>query len=187
MPDRNVLHVTHAFAFRGARNQHERLRPRSIRDRAVDRGRIMAVHLHRFPSEGAHLVEDRIKIGMHLAGLAEGLKIVQVQDADDSCNPKRGREHHRLPNGAFLEFTVAHDDEDDSISAPHLVGRGHAHGQIQPMTERTGRRLDSREAIIGMGGKTSARFAVEIEFGFGNNPQRIRGPHIVPANRDLWR
>ena len=39
------------------------------------------------------------------------------------------------------------------------------------MTERASGRFDSREAIIGMSGKTSARFPVEIQFGFGNNTQ----------------
>ena len=78
MPHRHVLHKTYAFAFRSPRNQHKRLRPGTIRDCRVNRTRIMAVHLHRFPSEGAHLVENRIKVGMNLACLSKRLEIVQV-------------------------------------------------------------------------------------------------------------
>src|ERR1044072_2204145 len=171
MPDRHVLHVTYAFALRGPGNEHERLRSRSVRDRVVESGCIVAVYLYRFPTERAHLVEDRIKIGLNLSGLAQGLKIVQVQDPDDSCNPERRRQHHGFPNRTLLEFTVAHHHKNDPVVAAHLVGRGHTHGEVQPMTERTGGLLYPREAIVGMGSETSARLAVEIQLGFGNDSE----------------
>ena len=116
--------------------------PRRRRQDFAQRSVIVPVDFDDRPSEGKEFVRQRLKITRVRHG-GTLLEAVAIDDEHESIESSVGSDHHRLPVGTLLQFTIADDDEGTPGRALQVSGDGHAHTDGQPVTQRTGARLDS--------------------------------------------
>src|SRR5262245_52280170 len=108
----------------------------------------MAIDLPSFPSEGLPLLSERLQVE-HLLDRPEALDLVVVDDCDEGVQSMMRREQRGFPRRAFIAFAIAQEREyakQSSVSPPR---QRHAARDGQPVTQRTGRDLDAREAPAG--------------------------------------
>ncbi len=67
--------------------------------------------------------------------------------------------HRRLPDGAFIDLAVAHDDKDAAVALLRACRERHAHANRKSVAERSGRGFDSGDlAALGV----TAQYAIDV-------------------------
>ena len=126
MPQKLVLHVTHAFAFDSVRD--DATRPAwfegHLRHGLLNNMYVVAIQLADSPSKGAPFVGQRIQIN-HFLDRPETLNFVVVDDNDQIVQLMvRGKQRGFL-HRALVTFAVTDHAENSARPAISFSGNGH--------------------------------------------------------------
>ena len=108
---------------------------------------IVPVYLPDRPSKASPLVSKRLKSQGFRHG-AYALQLIVVHDSHQVIEPVVCCEKYCLPIGTLVAFAVAHQHKNPVLSPIELGAVSHPGTYRQPMTQRTGGELDTRNTLM---------------------------------------
>ena len=138
MPEQFALHVTHALALDGIRNDHRGSVTTLFKgiDGLTDRFEVMTIDLQDIPIEGLEFLRQGGEV-TDVLHITQTLDLIVINNQTEMAQVLMGCKEDGLPTGALVQLPIAREHIGIVILMLHLATHCDATGHRKTMTQAT--------------------------------------------------